>query len=119
MEIIRSTQRKNKLLYQGYAYVKNKNLANGWVSYECERRRNHKGCTGRVKANGEDVVIVRNHSHTPNPAHNEAMKTIATVKQRAETTVEPVQEIIGNNVSGIADAVSAKLPDLNSIRRNI
>ena len=54
----------NKLLYLGYAYVKNKDLANGWVSFECERRRNYKGCTGRIKANGQQVVVVTNHTLT-------------------------------------------------------
>ena len=68
MELTSTTQSRNKFLYLGYAYVKNKDLANGWVSFECERRRNYKGCTGRIKANGQQVVVVTNHTHTPNPA---------------------------------------------------
>ena len=44
--------------------MKNKDLTNGWVSFECERRRNYKGYTGRIKANGQQVVVVTIHTHT-------------------------------------------------------
>ena len=73
MELTSTTQSRNKLLYLGYAYVKNKDLANGWVSFECERRRNYEGCTGRIKANGQLVVVVTNHTHT---------KSVKSIKTR-------------------------------------
>ena len=100
MEFTRTTQNRNKVLHQGHAYVKNKNLVNGWESFECERRRNHKGCTGRDKINGEQIVIVKEHTHTPNPAQNESLKKVLAMKNRAQTTVEPAQ-IIGNSIAGI------------------
>ena len=119
MEFTRTTQNRNKALHQGHAYVQNKNLVNGWESFECGRRRNHKGCTGRGKINGEQTVIVKEHTHTPNPARNESLRTVLAMRNRAQTTVEPAQQIIGNSIAGIRDVVAAELPNVNTIRRNI
>ena len=41
------------------------------------------------------------------------------MKHRAQTTVKTTQEIIGNAVAGIQDVVTAELPNLRTIRRNI
>ena len=60
---------QTKTKYQGFVYVKKKNLANGWKSYECERRRTSKTCLGKVKINGAQIQIVKNHTHTPNPVY--------------------------------------------------
>ena len=83
MEFTRSTQNKNKILYQGYAYVKKVNLADNWESFECERRRNFDGCKGKVKVNGLQIQVVKEHSHTPSPARNEVLKVSAAIKRRA------------------------------------
>ena len=42
MEFITSTLGGRKLVYQGFIYVKQKNLSQGVESYECEMRRNLK-----------------------------------------------------------------------------
>ena len=62
-----------------------------------------------------------NHTHTPNPARNEALKTVVAMKERAQNTLEQSQQIIGNSVAGIQDAVAVavELPNMNTIRRNI
>ena len=39
MDTVTSTRGKNKLIHDGYIYVKQKDLANGVVSYECELRK--------------------------------------------------------------------------------
>ena len=118
MELSKTTHNKNKILDQGYAYVKNKDLANGWKSYECERRRVQEGCTGSIKINGVQVEIVKALTHAPNPSRNESIKTVSAMKHRAQTTVEATQEINGNAVAGIQDAVAAELPTLSTTRRN-
>ena len=61
------------------------------------------------------------HTHTPNPAWNEALKTGIAMKERAQNTLEQPQQIIGNSVAGIQDAVAVavELPNMNTIRRNI
>ena len=49
MEFITSVRGASKLLYEGYAYVKQKTLADNWESYECERQRYDKSCKARVR----------------------------------------------------------------------
>ena len=93
------------MLHQGYVYVKKKDLTDGWVLFECERRRNQKGCPGRVQINGDQIVVVKEHTHASNPARNEAMKVVT-----AQTTVEASQQIIENSIAGIQDAVAVELP---------
>ena len=38
MQKVESIRGKKKIMYIGYVYVKQKNLADGVISYECEKR---------------------------------------------------------------------------------
>ncbi len=118
MEFTRSTQNKNKVLFEGHAYVKKDNLAGGWESFECERRRNHDGCPGKIKVKGDQVQVTKHHIHGPNPARNGVLKVSAAAKRRAQTTLDGTQAIIAGAVAGIAPAVAAQLPAIKSMRRN-
>ena len=39
MEKVESIRGKQKIMHNGYVYVKQKDLAAGVISYECEKRR--------------------------------------------------------------------------------
>ena len=60
--------------------VKKKNLADGWESYECEKRRRYKDCSGSVKVKNGQFRLGNPHSHTPNPALNEAYKVMTAMR---------------------------------------
>lgn len=49
MEWIDTERGGVKLLLDGFIYVRKKDLANGWESFECELRRNRNECKARVK----------------------------------------------------------------------
>ena len=119
MEITKTTHNKNKMLHQGFAYVKKKPLAEGWISYECERRRRYKDCWGTIKVRDGQVQIGGPHSHTPNPALNEAYKVMTTIREQAQTTLNQPQQILGNALLGVTDSVAAELPSIPVVRRNI
>ena len=70
MEITKTIQNKNKILHNGYAHVFKKNLAQGWISYECERRRRYRDCSGKIRVKDCDIQVVSGHSHAPDPAKN-------------------------------------------------
>ena len=119
MEITRSTQDRNKIVTaDGYAYVKKKNLANGWESFECERRRNYDGCKGKIKVKDNLMVPTMDHHHAPDPARNTVIKISAAIKRRAQTTLDGTQAVISGAVAGIDAAVAARLPAIKSMRRN-
>ena len=46
MDKLKSTKGKTKIVHEGYIYVKQKNLANGVILYECELRKNGKHNSG-------------------------------------------------------------------------
>ena len=67
MEITQTNQNRTKIITNdGYAYVKKLNLADGWESFECERRRNFDGCKGKIKINGNQFLVTHAHHHAPN-----------------------------------------------------
>ena len=86
MEITKTIQNKNKILHNGYAHVFKKNLAQGWVSYECERRRRYRDCTAKIRVKDGDVQVVSPHSHAPDPAKNEKYKVITEVREQATSS---------------------------------
>ena len=118
MEITQTNQSRTKIITNdGYAYVKNKDLAGGWESFECERRRNYDSCKGKIMINGNQVIVSMPHHHAPNPARNEVLKIKAAIKRRAETTLDETQAIIGGALRGVSNAVAAQLPSVKSLRR--
>ena len=57
---------KQKLLYEGYLYIKQKNIASGMVSYGCDERQNAHECKAKVKVlAGEIVGWANQHAHPP------------------------------------------------------
>ena len=102
MEITQSNQNRTKIVTNdGYAYVKKDNLAGGWESFECERRRNYDGCKGKIKVNGNQFVVSQPHHHAPNPARNEVLKIRTAIKRRAQTTLDGTQAIIAGALAGV------------------
>ena len=118
-EFFKTTKGANKLLHEGFLYVKQKTLANGWTAFECERRRNWKTCKGKVKVLGDEVVVLSNHTHGPDNARGEALKAVQNMKERAETTGDAPQRILTQNVQHLTPAASTQLPIVDSVRRNI
>ena len=98
MEITKTIQNKNKILRNGYAHVFKKNLAQGWVSYECERRRRYRDCTAKIRVKDGDVQVVSPHSHAPDPAKNEKCKVITEVREQATSSQDRPQQILGNTL---------------------
>ena len=88
-----------KIAFEGYLYNKNKCLKEGWVSYECEyrpkKRLRDTDCKARIKVRENDVI--KNdveHTHAPDPAKIEALKTKMSLIQRAANTQETSQQIL-------------------------
>ena len=60
MEKVTSVRGKNKIMYGGYVYVKQKNLSAGVISYECEKRRGN--VTGVTECKAKLKVKVKHLS---------------------------------------------------------
>ena len=119
MEFTKTTHNKNKVLHEGFSYVKKNNLADGWESFECERRRRYKDCSGSIKVKNGQFRNGNPHSHTPNPGLNEAYKVMTVIRDQAQQTLNQPQQILGNAMTGVTDSVAAELLSIPTIRRNI
>ncbi|XP_041367839.1 uncharacterized protein LOC121382324 isoform X1 [Gigantopelta aegis] len=80
MDNLKSTKGKTKIVHEGYIYVKQKNLANGVISYECELRKNGKHASGQCKAKIKEGAVPDRSSHDT-----------GTGRRRWTTTMPPVQ----------------------------
>jgi hypothetical protein len=120
MEFVQSNKGNLKVIFEGYVYVKQKDLANGVVSFECSKRRNKAECKAKIKIHGEQLVGRCNeHSHGPDPSQLEVCKVVQQMKQLAEETEATPQQIITQSITTITEDAKAKLPSIPHIRRNI
>ena len=122
MEFIRSSKGKERLVLDGYLYVKQKDLVNGAVSFECEERRNKATCKAKVKVHIERNEVVgrlHTHTHAPSKAKIEASKTIQRVNIRAINTEETPQQTLSEACGTIDEEMAANLPPIHQLRRNI
>ena len=122
MEYIKSIRGGDKLVYEGHIYVKQKDLANGVVSFECEEGRNKAACKAKVKVDSRKNTVVgrlHDHTHAPDATKTEAAKTVQKMKMKAVSTEETAQQIISEACSQVTEEVGAKLAPLHHIRRNI
>lgn len=98
MEFVQSERGKRKLIYDGYIYVKQKELANCVISYECEKRR-HSNSKSKVKVCGNEVVgHVNDHNHAADIHHPEVLFVRQEIKRKAINTQETAQQVITQTV---------------------
>lgn len=123
---VASIRGKNKILLNGFLYVKQKNLANNVVSFECERRRGSgKGlseCKAKVKVNGDDLSVVsylHEHSHAADGARCEMVQARARIKRKAEETEETSQQILGDELQQLSQQAAVQMVPLRHVRRTI
>ncbi|XP_001198994.3 uncharacterized protein LOC763117 isoform X1 [Strongylocentrotus purpuratus] len=120
MEWIDTERGGLKLLLDGFIYVRKKDLANGWESFECELRRNRNECKARVKVLGADEFRDKTeHNHPPDHGKADAYKLKAAMKRRAVSTDESPQQILMATLPQATDEGVMALPGPTNMRRII
>ncbi|CAK1591269.1 unnamed protein product [Parnassius mnemosyne] len=116
MELIQSQKGKDLLLSDGYRYRKARTNTDGSVSWRCAETP----CRGRVKVSLENVMVnVTRHSHAPDPAKNEAKKSVSNMKRRAADTLEKPRQLIQGSTRGINLEASVHFPSYNASQRTV
>ena len=119
MEWVGSKRGKRKLSYEEYLYTQQKFLADGVISYEWERRRNH-SCRARVKVlDGEIVGRVHDHTHAPDGRRVDVARIQVGTQRKAKDMQETPQQITTSAVSSISESAAASLPTVRTMRRAI
>ncbi|XP_068246839.1 uncharacterized protein [Palaemon carinicauda] len=113
MEFVKGERGKMKLIYEGYIYVEQKELANNVTSYECEKHR-HNNCKAKVKVCENEVVgYVNDHTR------REVLLVKQEIKAKSIATEETAQQIISQTVELISSGAATQLPPVRHIRRAI
>ena len=114
MELIQKTRGGRKLLFDGYAYIVDKQNDN--ITYSrCEPKRR---CGGRCKT--EDDTIqgkASNHSYPSDLGRNLALKTVQKMKDRATVSEEVTSTIIQNCTSEYPLDAAGALPKKETLAR--
>ena len=76
-------------------------------------------CKGKVKVLGNDLEVLRDHTHGSEQHKVSALKALQAMKTRAQTTDEAPQQILTANLGGLSEGAAAYLPDIPVVRRNI
>ena len=79
MEFVTTNKGQQKLCYQGYLFIRQKDLANGAVGWECEGRRLER-CPGRAKTCEDELISQLNeHTHGPDPTRNDVVQVTSSI----------------------------------------
>ena len=120
MELSFTERDTRKLIRNGYQYAKQKDLANGLTSWECiERRKGN--CKAKVKLNAIDDFVeqVQEHTHAPSATRCDLTKVCASIKEKASTTHDTTQKILGTELANLTLIAAVNLPNLSNLRCNI
>ena len=120
MEFVLSQKGERKVIYDGFVYVFQKNLANDLRSFECRRRRKGE-CKSKIKLNAMNEVVeeINEHTHLPSQPEVEILRVKSSIKRRAETTHETGQQILAGELQGLSEVASVNLPSMEHLRRTI
>lgn len=124
MDKVQSIRGKQKILYNGYVYVKQKVLAGGVISYECEKRRGNlvgvSECKAKVKVQNEVVVAsLHEHTHGPDSARCEVLQVRQNITKRAVETEETPQQILGREMQNLSEGASVQMVPIKHLRRQV
>ena len=79
MEILMTNKNNEMLVYDAYAYFEHRILTDTSISWRCVLSK----CNGRVRTFQDNVTIINEHSHFPDPADIEKRKFRTALKTRA------------------------------------
>ena len=120
MEIILTNKNSELLIFEGYAYIKHRTLADNSLSWRCGQS----SCNGRVRTKDDSVEIVKDHCHFPDPADIEKRKFRKTLKDRAAVsdvtprqTIFATQRDVNRETAVHLPSYSANQQAVNRVRR--
>ena len=125
MEVIRTSKGGDKLLHNGYAYVKKKDTANGtqrrWV---CEFNRTDLRCKGAITTDLNPIQNPRNpRAHDQHQASNsraEALKARCQLKEGAsQIPLVPTTALVAQTLQNVPQAAVGEVGSLASMKRTV
>ncbi|XP_059147899.1 uncharacterized protein LOC131935505 [Physella acuta] len=115
MEKTTTQKGKDMLLYEGYRYKFAKCNADWSISWRCLQAN----CRGRVKVLNENITVVSQHNHAPDPEKIQTIKAVVKMRENATLEFGRPRQIIRSATEGISMDAVALLPSYNACQRVI
>ena len=121
MEFLTTSKGGIQLLRESFIYYKNKTLNNGNTYWECKERRSGNGCNVKIVLVDDNNFLNQSgeHTHAPNPDGVAAQRLRADMKREARESNTTTNNIIAGNIGGANEGTLAKLPKVDTMRRDI
>lgn len=120
MEAVQSKRGKEKVTYEGNAYVFDKFSADHSTKFwRCERKNECKARLHTSTDNGQVLMQKNQHNHGSDAAQLRVAVIMAGIKRRATETTEIPSVILNTAVQGTSAAVQAKMPKKDAVRKVI
>ena len=115
MEFIQTNKKSELLVFEGYGYIRHRQLTNGASSWRCCFTK----CNGRVNIRKEQIEVITVHSHLPDPADIEKMKFRTALKDRAAMADETPRQTTFAAQKDINRETAVKIISYNSNQRAV
>ncbi|KAL7070532.1 hypothetical protein ACQ4LE_010643 [Meloidogyne hapla] len=116
---VKSNKNGEKLVFDGFIYVKCKNGPDNKRYWRCEYWRSHK-CNGFAVTDSDNMVTVtKQHDHERSPNRVELAKIKDRIVQAAVNTTLSPREIVNEQLAGISDQAKAELPKLVNLEKTV
>ena len=100
---VKSTKNADKLVFEGFIYVKYKNGAANKRYWRCEYWRSCK-CYGFAVTNANnEVTVTKQHNHGPSPNRIELARIKDRITQAAINSTLSPREIVNEQLAGISE----------------
>ena len=120
MEILMTNKNNETLIYDAYAIFKHRILTENSISWRCVSSK----CKSRVRTFQDNVTIINDHSHFPDPADIEKRKFRTALKARAvvadelpRQTILSVQRDINRETAAVISSYSANQRSINRVKQ--
>ena len=108
---------KQKIIKDGYGYVKEKCGTGDVVYWRCERKDEF-GCKGRLKTNDTTIAAITGmHSHAPEATRVAVATVTDAITRRAGVTQESTHTIVQAAVAAAPIEAVTQLPSVRSLKR--
>ena len=115
MEQITSSKSRPQLLFEGYCYRKERVLVDDRESWRCAMST----CKGRIHVNGDNVHLVSQHGHAPDPAQCGSKKSQSSLRNRAARSNDAARRIIQETQTETPAESIAVMPKYKSLQRTV
>ena len=115
MEFIQTNKKSELLVFEGYGYIRHRQLTDGASSWRCCITK----CNGRVRLRNDQIEVITAHSHLPDPADIEKRKFRSALKDRAAMADETPRQTIFAAQKDINRETAANIPAYHSNQRTV